>query len=217
MRFQAAVFGNLREYMASEVAGAETGVTLGVGAAGEGLKTELRAQITASGLGERLAKTWRSRVYPVGEKSASAAALIWTKAPELVDAFDRGVTIRSKDGFYLAIPTAAAGTQRGSRRQGRLTPGIWERRTGRRLRFVYRRGAPSLLVADGVRVDKRGFAVSNEGRRNGRTYTRLQGATTSVIFVLLPQVTLRKRLNVQESGSRWQARLPTLVLEYWPK
>ncbi len=32
---------------------------------------------------------------------------------------------------------------------GRITPSEWERRTGLRLRFIYRRRGPSLLVAEG--------------------------------------------------------------------
>jgi hypothetical protein len=56
------------------------------------------------------------------------------------------------------IPTAEAGT-RGLGR-ARITPLGWERRTGMRLRFVFRRGRPSLLVADDARVNARGLATS---------------------------------------------------------
>lgn len=215
MRLAAALVGELKAEMAAEISSAERAVTGGITAGANGLKAELRGQVTGSGLGERLAKTWRSQTYPKGEPSTNAAALVWTKAPKLVDAFDRGALIRSKDGFFLAIPTAAAGTQRASGFTPRLTPGIWERRTGMRLRFVYRRGRPSLLVADGTRVNSRGAAVSNAGRRKGASYTRLQGAATSVIFILLPQVRLKKRLDVQGAGDRWQARVPGLILENW--
>lgn len=216
MRLQAAIVGNLRQQMDAEIAVAERAVTRGVGAGAEGLKAELRQQVTGSGLGERLAKTWRSRVYPTGAASVNAAALVWTKAPEIIDAFDRGVSIRSANGFFLAIPTAAAGTQRATGFAPRLTPGVWERRTGQRLRFVYRRGRPSLLVADGTRVDSRGVARSNVGTRNGARFTRLRNVTTSVIFILLPQVRLKKRLDVGAAGTRWQDRVPGLVLENWP-
>ena len=42
-------------------------------------------------------------------ESAEAAAYVWSRAPKIVDAFDRGVVIRSGSGLFLAIPTAAAG------------------------------------------------------------------------------------------------------------
>lgn len=118
----------------------------------DGLKGELRADVIDAGLGQRLANTWRGRTYPEGAVSLEAASFVWSKAPNIVDAFDRGVTIRSQRGFWLAIPTAAAGVK-GLSATGamkRITPGGWERRTGMRLRFVYRRGGPSLLVADYV-------------------------------------------------------------------
>jgi hypothetical protein len=36
------------------------------------------------------------------------------------------------------------------------------------------------------------------------------------MFVLVPQVTLRKRLDVEGAARRWEAQLPRLVLEAWP-
>ena len=60
-----------------------------------------------------------------------------------VEINNTGPLIRSKNGFWLAIPTQAAGK---STRGGRITPGEWERRTGLRLRFIYRRRGPSLLL-----------------------------------------------------------------------
>ena len=75
----------------------------------EGLKSDLRADVVDGGLGQRLANTWRGKTYPESAVSLEAASFVWSKAPNLVDAFDRGVTIRSKSGFWLAIPTPAAG------------------------------------------------------------------------------------------------------------
>ena len=114
--------------------------------AGTGLKTAWRGQITQAGLGWRLANSIRSQTYPRTGESLRAAALVWSKALVIVGAHDTGPLIRSKDGFWLATPTPAAG--RGLR-GGKITPGEWERRRGLRLRFVYRRRGPSLLVADG--------------------------------------------------------------------
>lgn len=217
MRITAAIVGDLNAYMAQEVAAAEAAVTGAMQEASEGLKTQLRGQVTGSGLGSRLANSWRGQVYPRQQKSIDAAALVWTKAPTLVDAFDKGAVIRSADGFFLPIPTPAAGPVRGAGFQKRLTPGAWERRTGMRLRFVYRRGGPSLLVADNARLSKKGHARANTGRRNGATFTRLSGRATAVIFLLVPQVRLRKRLDVKKAGEAWQSRLPGLILKGWPE
>ncbi|MBX6330142.1 MAG: hypothetical protein IRY89_16425, partial [Pseudolabrys sp.] len=189
--------------IARDLAGAEgdiaRSVTRAMREATEGLKSDLRADVVGAGLGQRLANTWRGRTFPESGASIEAAAFVWSKAPNIVDAFDRGVTIRSSRGFWLAIPTPAAGktglTATGARK--RITPGGFERRTGMKLRFVYRRGRPSLLVVDNARLSKSGLARPNIGRtRSGATFTRLSGRSTVVVFILVPQVTLRKRLDV---------------------
>lgn len=184
----------------------------------EGLKSDLRSDIVDAGLGQRLANTWRGKTYPEGAVSLDAASFVWSKAPNIVDAFDRGVTIRSSRGFWLAIPTPAAGVK-GISTTGamkRITPGGWERRTGMRLRFVYRRGRPSLLVADNARLSKKGLARSNIGRtRGGAQFTRLKGRSTVVVFILVPQVTLRKRLDIGSAAQRWADRAPGLIASRW--
>jgi hypothetical protein len=188
----------------------EVAVTKAISAAGIALKAGWRAQIRTAGLGARLANTIRERVYPQGEPSMNAASLVWTRAPKIVDAFERGALIRSKDGFWLAIPTAAAGTGPGRKR---ITPGGWELRTGRRLRFVYRPRGPSLLVADDARIDTRGIAQAKGGRR--RKDGILSGAATVPIFLLVPQVKLRKRLDIERLARATGARIPALILANW--
>jgi hypothetical protein len=211
MRLAAALTGDLNRMMAEEVRAAERAVTAGVRDAADGLKAELRGQITGADLGERLARTWRGEVYPKGQQSIAAAGFVWSKAPGIVRVYEDGAVIRSTRGLFLAIPTDAAG---GSGDGGaKITPGGWERRTGQRLRFVYRRGAPSLLVADNLRArrgKRGGFArASAAALRTGR------GLITVPIFILLPQVTVKKRLDVAGAAARWQARLPELVLRHW--
>ena len=208
--------------IAKGLAGAEgqiaRSVTGAMREATDGLKGDLRSDVVGAGLGQRLANTWRGKTYPESGVSIDAAAFVWSKAPNLVDAFDRGVTIRSRSGFWLAIPTPAAGVK-GLSATGamkRITPGGWERRTGMRLRFVYRRGQPSLLVADNARMSKKGLAKPNIGRRRGGgPYTRLAGRSTVVVFILVPQVTLNKRLNIDSIARRWGDRVGGLLANHW--
>ncbi|MDR6952298.1 hypothetical protein J2X65_001653 [Ancylobacter sp. 3268] len=211
--------GDINIFMREELAATEQAVTRGVRTATRGLQTDLRQQVTGAGLGQRLANTWRSEIYPSGQSSLRAAGFVFSRAPEIVYSFSSGVTIRSPNGFFLAIPTAAAGVK-GVKRDGvgreRITPGGWERRTGLRLRFVYRRGRPSLLVADNVRVDARGQAARNQRTRKGAIATRLEGRTTTVIFILVPQVSLRQRLEIDAATEKWRARLPSLIVDSWP-
>ena len=211
MRLTAALGGSLKEMMAAEIKAAERAVTAGVQAATNGLKSDLRSQIVTAGLGPRLARTWRGEIYPKGQPSIGAAGLVWSKAPGIVRIYEDGATIRSTRGLYLAIPTPAAGKYGDG--GAKITPGGWERRTGQRLRFVYRRGAASLLVADNLRArsgKRGGFAkASAAALRTGR------GLASVPIFILVPQVTFRKRLDVASAANRWQARLPGLVIRNW--
>ena len=190
--------------MAAEIKAGEKAVSAAMREAGTGLKSAWRGQITHAGLGRRLANSIRSQTYPKSGESLKAAALVWSKAPVVVGAHDTGPLIRSKDGFWLAIPTEAAG--RGLR-GGRITPGEWERRRGLRLRFVYRRRGPSLLVADG-RLNSRGLGVASRSK-TGR------GRSTVPIFLLVPQVRLPKRLNLDRDAERSQDGVPELIVANW--
>lgn len=168
------------------------------------IKTGWRQQIGGAGLGAKLPNTIRAKVWPTGQASMDAAGLIWSKAPKIVGSFERGVTIRSQDGFWLAIPTAQAGRGRFRRK---FTPLTWERHTGLRLRFVYRPGQASLLVTDGARIDVRGQARRKGGRRR-RSDGILSGEQTVVIFFLVPQARIAKRLDLMRQADALAATLP---------
>ena len=195
-----------REFLAGEKA-----VSLAMDRAGRAVKRDWRGQIRGAGLGRRLANTIRAKRYPEGAASMDAAAFIWSKAPEIVGAHDRGALIRSKDGFWLAIPLPAAG--KGTRGK-RMTPGDWERMRGVRLRFVYRRGRPSLLVADSARLSKRGLALQKRGRRRKKDGI-LTGEQTVPIFILVPQVKLSKRLDLARSAEAVARTVPNAIVNNW--
>ena len=190
--------------MAAEVKAGEKAVTAAMREAGTGLKTAWRGQITGAGLGRRLANSIRSQTYPKAGESLNAAALVWSKAPVIVGAHDTSPLIRSKSGFWLAIPLPAAGK---SLRGGRITPGEWERRRGLRLRFVSRRTGPSLLVAEG-RLNTRGQAVVSRSK-TGR------GKLNAPIFLFVPQVKLPKRLDLDRDAERALDSVPELIVANW--
>ena len=190
--------------MAAEVAAGERAVSAAMREAGTGLKSAWRTQIAGAGLGTRLGNSIRLANFPKSGDSLNAAALVWSNAPVIIGAHDTGPLIRSKDGFFLAIPTAAAGK---STRGGRITPGEWERRTGLHMRFIYRRRGPSLLVAEG-RLNSKGRAVASKSK-TGR------GIATVPIFLLVPQVKLPKRLDLARDAERAQAAIPGSIVRNW--
>ena len=205
MKLKLEINPDIAAMMQAEVLAGEKAITAAMRQAGSDLKADWREQITGAGLGQRLARSIRNKTYPERGESLNAAAFIWSKAPKIIHAHDRGVLIRSKNGFYLAIPTEAAGKGRGG---ARLTPGEWEQRRGMRLRFIYRRGGPSLLVAEKARINTRGTAVASRSK-TGR------GQVSAPIFILVPQVKLRKRLDLARDAERVAGSVPGLIVENW--
>ena len=191
--------------MLSEVAAGQKAVSVTMAQAGASLKLAWRAQITGAGLGQRLANTIRSQTYPKGRNSLDAAALVWSNAPVIIGAHDTGPLIRSASGFWLAIPLPAAGKALGGKR---ITPAMWEQKTGLRLRFVYRSRGPSLLVADAVRLNTRGQAAVSKSK-TGR------GQVTAPIFLLVRQVKLPKRLDLARDAERALAAIPGSIVRNW--
>jgi len=204
MRLKLDINPDIVAMMAAEVAAGEKAVSAAMREAGTGLKAAWRSQITGAGLGRRLANSIQSQNFPRSGESLNAAALVWSKAPVIIGAHDTGPLIRSKNGFWLAIPTAAAGK---GARGGRITPGEWERRRGLRLRFIYRRRGPSLLVAEG-RLNTKGRAVAARSK-TGR------GIVTAPIFLLVPQVKLPKRLDLARDAERAVDGVPGLIVANW--
>ena len=213
MRLEAAIKGDLTKFMKQQQEAAEAAVTGGVSEITTHIKDDLRQQVTGAGLGSKLAKSWQAKVYPKGKKSLDAAGWIFSKAPKIIRAFNEGAVIKSKDGWFLAIPTDAA-PKRGVGGK-RINPSNFPEQAFGRLRFVYRQGAVSLLVVDGLRAGtgKRGGfrKASDTAQRTGR------GLTTVVMFILVPQAKLKKRLDYKAVVNQWQPQLGQSILNNWPE
>jgi hypothetical protein len=209
MKLAATIARSLQADMQAELRDLQRAVATGTKTAGQGLRTELRRQVASAGLGQRLANSWRDRHYP--NQQLDAASLIYTKAPQIIRAFDEGAVIRSKRGRSLAITTENAPRKGTDGR--RISPSTFPEHRFGSLRFVPRQSGPSLLVVDGLRPsfsrksgELRGFRRATD--RAGRSG---QGLTTVVMFLLVPQVKLSKRLDVARAAEHWSARLPALI------
>ncbi|EWY36773.1 hypothetical protein N825_25400 [Skermanella stibiiresistens SB22] len=219
MKIHAAFSGNLSKMLEADLAAGRKAVTAGVRAAGDGLRADLQAQVRAAGLGERLARTWRRGVFPKnGQESLGAATLVWSRAPTIVTSFAEGSTIKGKLGLWLAIPTSAAPRQRGGRGSSRRpTPASVEEHFARPLRFIYRSGRSALLVMDMLVASVRKADGKVRGYRNigvKRAKTGL-GQTSVVMFNLVKQTRMPKRLDIDAAARKWQGELITLIVDAW--
>lgn len=201
--------GDLNDLMRSEFLAGERAVTSAIRAAGQTLKANWRGQITGTGLGSRVANAVRADSYPKGQASLNAAAMVWTKAPKITAAHEKGALIRAHNGYWLAIPTKAAGK---GPRGAKISPLEWESRTGRALRFVYWGGRIAKLVDDGTRQHRRlqdslSFSQARAGRRTRRD--------SRLIFILVPQAKLKKKLNLLAAAEQVGAGLPSAIIANW--
>lgn len=211
MEFKVSIEGDFAAMMQDEASAGKRAVSAAMRGAAGTLKAAWRNQITLAGLGSRLSKVVRSDAYPRGAPSLNAAAMVWTKSPHIIAAHNQGVVIRAASGMWLAIPTAAAGRGKGGKR---LSPGEWQFNTGRKLTFIKPRGSQNaMLVASDVRINSKGFAAPKRGKR--RKDGMLTGAASAVIFTLVPQVRLKKRMDLEAAAERVAGGVPAAIVANW--
>ncbi len=236
MRLGASIVGDLRKVLADEVRAGERAAMSAIRAETEQVKAELRRQVTTafSGNARGIANAWRSMIFPRSGQSLRPAGLVFTKVPNVIDAFERGALIRTKGGGkFLAIPTGfnAARGRRGRGEKGmRVTPAqmvasgqaflrpfksgrgfVWclplrqGEQTGRRRRRTR-------LVAGGV------TEVGTANRKGREAWARgLLEQGMVPMFLLLPQVKLAKRLDVRGAAERGLRRLPARFVAAWER
>lgn len=207
-------FTDIAKAMQVEQEHVATAMTAAMRSAANEAKTAYRSAVAGAGLGK-----WKNaigaKVYPEQGASTSPLAVIGPRSskdrPKLETLIEGG-TIRGKDGLYLAIPTKNA-PKRGTGGK-KISPATFPENSLGKLRFVYRRNGPSLLVVDNVRASiakrtgaLRGFrAASKSAVRRGLT-------ATVVMFVLVRQVVLPRRFAVADLAVRAEAELAAQVAE----
>jgi hypothetical protein len=69
------------------------------------------------------------------------------------------------------------------------------------------------LVVDGLQasLSRKTGQVRGFRRATDRARARSEGLTTVVMFLLVPQVKLSKRLDVARAAEHWSAQLPALI------
>lgn len=187
MRLKAALHGNLAEILEKHYEDGAKAVTLGIRSATDGLKQAMRSQVQSSGLSSRLANTWRGDTFPKSKTSINAAGVVYTKAPKIMEGFEFETVIRSQNGTWLAVSTDAIKKRIYGKR---MTPALYERSKGIRLRFVYRPHGVSFLVHE-------------------------QKKKTIIAFLLVPQVKMPRLINFSTESRKWQDKVPSLILENW--
>lgn len=190
---------DVRAALASDMDDVARDLTDGMRQVASGLKEELRDQVRAADLGEKLAKTWQGQSYPKTGNSFDPSAFVWSKAPTIVDAFSRGATIVPVNGQrYLAIPSPNV-PRRGRRK---MTPLDVETEFNQDL-IIRREPNGNLLAFVDARV---GFKI-----KGFRALAKGPKAKLVLMFTLVRQVRMRKRLDPDAAAARWTAKVPDLI------
>jgi hypothetical protein len=185
-------------------------ITGGMHRAADGLKREYREQVVSAGLGQRLANTWRSEVYPKRGRSLSPAGYVWTNAPALVDAFSRGAQIVPLAGRrFLWIPTENVPRDRSAPRGSTRRAGPLEVEQQFNQDLIIRRGRSGRFLAFVNAVKSK----NQKGWKRGTKQRLAQGRNVEMVlmFTLVPTVRMPKKLDVQGPAGRWAARVPSLI------
>jgi hypothetical protein len=206
-------------------------VRLGMEDATEATLQDVRAETAGAFQGNRLPKTWRARVFPQARDSLDAAGWIETRAPNIIGPSATGATIRAKGGTWLAIPTREAGkyglrrdanlsfgqsiNRRGAKE--RISPGGFERLTGLKLRFVFLGPHRAMLVVDNAMYGRNSQGNRIRAYRGRGRGSRLYGpdGQTIVVFTLVPQVRMKKRLDLDAVASRGGDRAAAAIVKHW--
>lgn len=203
-------------------------VTKAIREESEELKQDWRDAILDAGLGQKLALTIGNEVYPRNQDSLDAAALIWTKAPGIIESYATGATIRPVNGGrYLWIPTDEVPKKRNGRA---LDPREVETRFGRRMVVInpqhWRMKTTSTAVGRGVAYAGFNDLVirKSSGRwRNATVNQRTKGhrsyrETTRqfvIMFTLVPLVKKRKAFDLDAIAAASSARYPNVLNKHW--
>lgn len=202
MRLQLALQGSLAEVMRAEASAVAKAEERALRRVGKDTQRAIRAHVRARGLG-KLGYVMKFRFF-AAKGNKAAAAFVYPESrywAEILDAWDQGVTITGKNGGWLAIPTPAArkfgfgrggNSGRGKRRRGANIETAFQRYGG--LRYVQVRWNRAVLVADNT--TRSGRAKKGRTTKDGAAYSSLAGRTDTVMFVLVRQVRITKKIDL---------------------
>lgn len=227
----------LKGAAADEMNAARQAVTSGIRKTAEGAKGDWRAQIASAGLDAKLANTVAFKQYP-SHASFRSAAIVYSKAPEIMESYASGARIVARGGgHYLALPTTF--NREGGRRNGkpkitaqamaklgrgwtfalpmrnhrgklwflRVTRSESRSRAGRTKARAWAGG-----IGPGGIGGKRGVELGS-GRR-ARVEEILKTGYVPM-FVLLPEVLVKKMLDIESIGDDWANIEGDLIMQEW--
>ena len=217
-----AIQGKLPEFLSAEITLAARAVTLGVADSVESGKEIARQQVRAAGMGDRLANSWRHKVFPdrPGKFSLNAAGSVYSKAPHIIDIYARGGTIVPVNGRkYLAVPTSylrnVVPTLVGNRRLSKkVTPAAVARYLGVKLVLRRNRHGTLWLEAGDLRLSRGKRSRGIAKRACDRAIAKGK-ALALPLFWLVKSVSVGRRLDLNAILAQMERQIEANVLRHW--
>lgn len=206
MDIRARVSGDVEKLFLDEIDAIKQRVTRITAESAFDLREDMREAIRAAGLGDlgqALGYDYQPRraitLHPAAEVFVRGKAASTNRWKGVLEAYLTGTTIRGRNG-WLAIPTKAV-PRRGRRT---MTPDEAAEEFGPLTSVA--KGQVVLLFADLVAGRSGGVRRATAGRMaQGREANR------TLLYVLVRQVRISKRLDFDGIVQRWQRRFPRLI------
>ncbi|MDX2221148.1 MAG: DUF6441 family protein [Rhodospirillaceae bacterium] len=191
----AAIAGDLKAVFSAERTRVARAATAGVRQAGSLIQNALRQQVRAAGLGEPLAKAWQRKNYPKSFASLDAAVWVYSKSKRIHAAFGANTRIRATFGEALVIPTFQA------ERLGLTTS-----------QAMSAGGRPRRWFVAGIAESKYGPLFTLTTAFGTRLLMGTVNGEPTALGVLVREVRLRKRLDLEGPPAKFSARVPQYVM-----
>ncbi len=177
--------------------------------AGEAVKSDARAKIASSGLGQRFVQALRVDIYPKGRASLNASAHVYHRIP-YAGVFEEGAKVRGRPFMWLPLSTTPKKIGR-----TRISAKLFEEKVGP-LTFVKKPGKKPLLAAKMSQGRSKTATKVTLPRLRAAAGGAAKGPFVSVpLFVGVNAVNIRKRLNITAFVRRARAALPQLYAQFF--
>lgn len=170
------------------------------------IKQDWQAQVQSAFKGRKLINTIKSRVFR--NRGFDPAAIIYTKAPKIMEAHSTSKVIVPRQGKFMAIPTENVPRKGG----GRYTPKTWDASRFGELVFVpARAGKEAMLIAQDVRKSYSRKTGEFRGYKRAKSKAARKEAENVVMFILVKQAKIRDRLDIDKAVQVRLAAMPALM------
>jgi len=218
MRLDAKTIGDLRKNLRKEREVIKRISVQSTKEATNGLKKELRTDVVGAGFGTRLSNTWRSKLYDDSKgPEVDVKGFIYSRAPEIIESFDQGVVVRPKNGGrYLAIPTKniPRHISRGKgKKRANITPKLYRERKGELSLIKSKKGHLFLIAQRQATYSKKTGEFRGLRKPSKRSLETGNNLVSTVMFILIPQAKMPKKLDVDKIADLWSAKHIDLMIK----